>query len=83
MIRIITIDSPELIALIEKAAEKLTKGDKIEAITLAMRGLLDESRTDSLFGAHRDSVSVRAGVDVTAPSLDILCGSENDQDIDR
>ncbi len=68
---VVTINRPDVLALIEEAAKKLTRGDKTEAIALALRRLLDqEARSGSLFGAHPGSVRVRAGVDLTAPALD-------------
>ena len=51
---VITINRPGVVALIEEAARKLTRGDKTEAVALAVRRLLDENaRAGSLFGAHR------------------------------
>jgi hypothetical protein len=40
MPHVLTISRPDVIALIEKAARKLTGGDKTEAVALAMRRLL-------------------------------------------
>jgi hypothetical protein len=58
----------DVIALIEEASKKLTRGNKTEAVALAMRRLLDQdARAGSLFGAHRGSVRVREGVDLIAP----------------
>jgi hypothetical protein len=37
---VITINRPEVVALIEEAARKLTRGNKTEAVALAMRRLL-------------------------------------------
>ena len=42
MPNVVTITRPDVIALIEKAAKKLTRGNKTEAVALAMRRLLDE-----------------------------------------
>ena len=68
----VTIDRPDILALIEKAADRLTGGDKTEAVALALRRLLErEERTGSLFGRHRGSVQVAEGVDlVTASGFD-------------
>jgi hypothetical protein len=72
MASVITINRPEVVALIEEAAKKLTRGNKTEAVALAVRRLLDENaRAGSLFGAHRGSVRVHAGVDLIAPALDV------------
>lgn len=68
MANVVTINRPDVIALIEAVAKKLTNGNKTEAIALALRRLLDQdARAGSLFGAHRGSVQVRDGVDLTAP----------------
>jgi hypothetical protein len=64
MPHVVTINRPDVIALIEEAAEKLTDGNKTEAIALAMKRLLDQqARTGSLFGTHPGSVRVHDGVD--------------------
>ena len=67
---VVTINRPDVIALIEEAAGKLTSGNKTEAIALGMKRLLEQdARAGSLFGAHSGSVRVREGVDLTAPIL--------------
>jgi hypothetical protein len=72
MPNMVTIDRPDVVALIEEAAKKLTRGNKTEAVALAVRGLLDqEARMGSLFGAHPGSVRICAGVDLVAPALDV------------
>ncbi len=72
MPNVVTISRPDVIALIEEAAKKLTGGNKTEVVALAVRRLLDqEARTGSLFGAHRGSVRVHKGVDLIAPALDV------------
>jgi hypothetical protein len=72
MANVVTINRPEVVALIEGAANKLTNGNKTEAVALAMRRLLEENtRAGSLFGAHRGSVRVREDVDLIAPALDV------------
>jgi len=69
---VITLNRPDVVALVEEAAAQLTGGNKTEAVALAMRGLLDKTaRAASLFGAHPGSVTVRDGVDLTAPILDV------------
>ena len=84
MPNVVTINRPDVIALIEAAAKKLTNGNKTEAVAIAMRRLLDQAaRTSSLFGAHPGSVRVRPGVDLTAPALAVELDAESGQEIDR
>lgn len=72
MPHVVTINRPDVIALIEEAAEKLTRGNKTEAVALGMRALLEaDARAGALFGAHPGSVRVQPGVDLTATSLDV------------
>jgi hypothetical protein len=68
---VVTIDRPDVVALIEQAAERLTGGNKTEAVSLAMRQLLERhARVGSLFGAHAGSVRVRTGVDLVTAGMD-------------
>lgn len=84
MVHVITINRPEVVALIEEAARKLTGGNKTDAVALAMRQLLDqEARTMSLFGAHRGSVRLAEGVDLVRPALDVEPDAETGQEVDR
>jgi hypothetical protein len=84
MANVVTINRPEVVALIEEAAGKLTGGNKTEAVALAMRRLLDQSaRAGSLFGAHPGSVRVRDDVDLTAPVLDVTPDAETGCEIER
>jgi hypothetical protein len=84
MPNVVTINRPDVIALIEEAAKKLTGGNKTEAVALAVRCLLDQdARAGSLFGAHPGSVRVRKGVDLTAPALDVTPDAETGREIDR
>ena len=84
MPNVVTINRPDVIALIEEAAKKLTRGNKTEAVALAMRHLLDEdARAGSLFGAHQGSVRVREGVDLIAPALDVVADAETGLEIER
>jgi hypothetical protein len=84
MANVVTINRPEVVALIEQAAQKLTRGNKTEAVALAMRRLLEaDARTTSVFGAHRGSVRVRDHVDLTAPSLDVVPDAETGREIER
>ena len=77
MASVVTINRPDVVALIEAAAARYTGGNKTEAVALALRRL-DESnaRSGSLFGAHRGSVVVRDGVDLTAPVLEDAMDAE-------
>jgi hypothetical protein len=84
MPNVVTINRPDVIALIEEAAKKLTGGNKTEAVALAMRRLLDQvARTGSLFGAHRGSVRVQPDVDLTAPILDVEPDAESGREVNR
>jgi hypothetical protein len=77
MPNVVTINRPDVIALIEEVAGKLTAGNKTEAIALAMRRLLDQNaRAGSLFGAHQGSVRVHESVDLLAPALDVVPDAE-------
>jgi hypothetical protein len=81
---VVTINRPDVVALIERAAARLTGGNKTEAVALAVRRLLEaDARAGSLFGAHRGSVQVRSGVDLTAPVLDTVPEAESGREIDR
>ena len=84
MANVVTINRPDVVGLIEEAAEKLTRGNKTEAVALALRRLLEqEARTGSLFGAHPGSVRVRDGVDLIAPALDVEPDAETGREIER
>lgn len=81
---VVTINRPEVVAMIEEAANKLTHGNKTEAVALALRKLLEQNaRAGSLFGAHRGSVQVRDDVDLTAPTLDVEPDAETGKEIER
>lgn len=84
MANVITINRPDVVALIEEAAQKLTDGNKTAAVALAMRRLLDqEARAGSLFAAHRGSVRVQDGVDLIAPALDVEPEAGTGHEIER
>lgn len=84
MAAVVTINRPEVVALIEEAARKLTRGNKTEAVALAVRRLLDhEARAGSLFGRHAGSVRFREGVDPTAPALDVSPDAETGHELER
>lgn len=84
MANVITINRPDVVALIERAANKLTRGNKTEAVALAVQRLLEsDARAGSLFGAHRGSVRVRDGVDLMRPVLDDALDAETGREIKR
>ncbi len=84
MAHVVTINRPDIVALIEEAANKLTDGNKTEAVALAVRRLLEQNaRMGSLFGAHRGSVRVHEGVDLIAPALDVEPDAETGREIER
>ena len=84
MAKAVTIKRPEIVALIERAASKLTRGNKTEAVAVAMRRLLEsDTRAGSLFGGHLGSLRVREGVDLTQPTLDTALDAESGHELDR
>lgn len=84
MANVVTINRPDVVALIEVAAQKLTRGNKTEAIGLALRRLLSqEARVGSLFGAHPGSVRVKPEVDLTAPVLDTVPDAESGRELEH
>jgi hypothetical protein len=84
MANVVTINRPDVVALIEEAAKRLTDGNKTEAVALAVRCLLNQdARAGSLFGAHRGSVRVRDGVDLIAPALDVDPEAGTGKEIER
>jgi hypothetical protein len=84
MATVITINRPDVVALIEEAAKRLTDGNKTEAVALAMRRLLEQSaRAGSLFGAHKGSIRIAEGVDLTAPALDVAPDAETGREVER
>jgi hypothetical protein len=81
---VVTINRPDVVALIETVANRLTGGNKTEAVALAMRRLLDrEERKGSLFGRHRGSVCVADGVDLTAPVFDEPTDAETGRELEH
>ena len=67
---VVTLNRPDVVAHIETLAKRLTGGNKTELVALALRQLDErDARSGSLFGAHRGSMRVRDGVDLTAPVL--------------
>jgi hypothetical protein len=84
MANVVTINRPDVVALIEKAADQITGGNKTELVATAVRRLLaDTARAQSLFGAHGGSVRVRRGVDLTQPVLDERTDAETGREIRR
>ncbi len=84
MALVATINRPEVVALIEAAARRLTGGNKTEVVSLAVRRLLEQDdRAGTLFGAHADSVRISAGVDLLAPALDVEPDAESGLEITR
>jgi hypothetical protein len=78
MATVVTINRPDVVALVEVLAERLTSGNKTEVIAMALRNLqMREFRSGSLFGAHPGSVTVPEHVDLTAPVL------EDEMDVER
>ncbi len=72
MPNVVTIDQPDVVALIGEAAKKFTRGNKSEAVALAMRRLLKENvREGTLFGAHPGPVRIGEDVDIVGPILDV------------
>lgn len=70
MATVVTINRPDVVALIEEAAHRFTGGNKTEAIALALRRLQDaHDRFGSLSGASKGSVAVPDGMNLTAPVL--------------
>jgi hypothetical protein len=81
---VVTINRPDVVALIEAMANKFTGGNKTEAVALAMRRLRDqEERKGSLFGINRGSVRVREGVDLTEPTFDEPTDAETGRELEH
>ena len=84
MASVVTINRPDVVALIEKAADEMTGGNKTELVATAVRRLLAENaRTRSLFGSHPGSVKVKRRVDLTQPVLDEEMDAETGREIRR
>jgi hypothetical protein len=81
---VVTINRPDVVALIEAMANKFTAGNKTEAVALAMRRLRDQDeRKGSLFGLHRGSVTVAEGVDLTQPTFDEPTDAETGRELEH
>jgi hypothetical protein len=84
MANVVTITRPEVVLLIEEAAQRLTGGNKTAAVALAVRRVLDQNmRTGSLFGAHRGSVRVHEGVHFVASVLDVERDADTGREVER
>jgi len=84
VVHVVTINRPDVVALIEEAAGRMTGGNKTAAVALALRHLLaHERREGSLFARHAGSVRVRPGVDLLAPVLDVEPDAESGREIER
>ncbi len=84
MANVVTINRPEVVALIETAAQKLTGGNKTEAVALALRNLLEKNeRKGSLFGMNAGSVRFADDYDPFASALDVVPDAESGREIDR
>jgi hypothetical protein len=78
MATVVTINRPDVVALIGTLAERLTSGNKTEVVAMALRNLqVREARSGSLFGAHPGSVTVRDGVDLIAPVVEDAMDAES------
>lgn len=77
MATVVTINRPDVVAHIEALAARLTSGNKTEVVALALHNLDErDARVGSLFGAHKGSVTVREGVDLTKPILEDAMDAE-------
>jgi hypothetical protein len=84
MANVIKISRPDVVALIEKAADHMAGGNKTELVAMAVRRLLKETaREGSLFGANPGSVRIRRGVDLTKPVLDDPMDAETGREFRR
>ena len=84
MANAVTINRPEVVALIERAAQQLTHGNKTEVVALAVRLLLEQqARAGSFFGAHQGSVRAREDEDLIAPALDVETDAETGREVER
>jgi hypothetical protein len=84
MASVVTINRPDVVALIEKAAEAMTGGNKTELVATAVRRLLDEAaRAKPLFGAHPGSVKIRSDADLIQPVIDPQTDAESGREIRR
>jgi hypothetical protein len=84
MVHMVTVSRPDVVALVEEAANRLTGGNKTEAVARGMRKLLkSETRSGSLFGAHSGSVEIREGVDLVKPVLGVVPDAQSGREIAR
>ena len=84
MTKAVTITRPDVVAMIERAADALTGGDTTELVAIAVHRLLDETvRMQSPFGADPGSVKVLRGVDLTQPIINPQTDAENGREVRR
>jgi hypothetical protein len=84
MVTVVTINRPDVVALIEAMARRFTGGNKTEVVAVALRQLeTQNARMGSLFGAHRGSVRVAEGVDLTAPVFEDESDAETGAEVAR
>ena len=77
MAKAVTIKRPDVVALIEAAANRFTDGDDTEVVAMALLRLqVGAVRSGSLFGTNKGSVVVADGVDLTAPVLEDAMDAE-------
>lgn len=82
MTTMITVNRPEVAALVEAATKKMNGGNKTEVVALAMRHELEQdARASPLFGGHKGSVRVATDVGLTAPSLDIAADAVTSREV--
>jgi hypothetical protein len=82
MVHMVTVSRPDVVALVEEAANRLTGGNKTEAVSLGMRKLLaGENRSGPPFGAHVGSVEVSDGVDLLGLVLDVVPDAQSGREI--
>jgi hypothetical protein len=81
---VVTINRPEVVALIERGVKLMTGGNKTEAVAMSMRELIKKNeRVGTLFGAHPGSVTFSDDYDPFAPALDVMPDAESGREIDR
>lgn len=70
MPRVVTINRPDVIDMIERVAARETGGNKTEAVALAMRRMLDPAeRTGTPFGCGKGLVTFLDEFDLTEPTF--------------
>lgn len=81
---VVIIERPDVVALIEAAANRLTSGDLTEAVALAMRRMLgQDDRTGTLFGRQRGMLRIHDGVDLTQPTFEEPTDAETGRELEH